>query len=267
MIVPGRVSIVWPYWQRGEAMLAGLRSMRECYDGKLDLEIVVVDDGSPTNRARPALENVDAIAFNRIAAPLPLFPGGPMTGLQIHLVELPIKDGPLNPCVPINRGVAASSGEFIVLTNPETTHRSPVLIEMKKTIERLGRAAYVLAGVYCPEVAAWHCHSEFARAGYHFCTMLHRDLWDLAGGFDEDYRPGYCFDDPDFVQRLIRAGARFVFRDDLVVDHHQTEEAKHWRPRADWDMNRALYDRKWPNPKSHDGAPVDEATLQNWKRE
>jgi glycosyltransferase involved in cell wall biosynthesis len=253
MIVPGRISIVWPYWQRGAAMLRGLASMREHYSNE-DVEIVVVDDGSPVDSAAEALA--------RMTIPMRM-DGGPC--LRMSLMQLPVRQEPLNPCVPINRGVAAATGEFILLTNPETTHREPILAAMRDTIQRTDRSTYVLAGVFCPEATAWHCHSKHARAGYHFCTMLHRDLWDAAGGFDEEYRAGYCYDDPDFVQRLIRADARFVFRDDLVADHHQTEDAKHWRPREDWERNRALYESKWPNPKSHDGAPMTEEILQNWR--
>lgn len=251
-MTPNLISIIWPYWQRGEAMLRGAENMLRHYGGRSDVEIVVVDDGSPHDTAREAL--------NRIPTTI----GGKFSILPVRLVELPIKRGPLNPCVPINRGVAASQGEFIVLTNPENTHRAPILDAMREECKEPDD--YVLAACFCPETQAWHCHSIHANAGYHFCAMLRRTLWDKAGGFDEEYRDGYCFDDPDWVQRALRAGANFKFRDDLVVDHH-LEGAKHYRPREDWERNHELFFRKWPVTRSvfdrRIEGPMDEDRLNN----
>jgi glycosyltransferase involved in cell wall biosynthesis len=216
------------------------------YGGRDDLEIVIADDGSPTDTAEEALAHAP---FTRT--------------LPVLLINLPRKDGPLNPCVPINRAAGAANGEFLVLTNPETTHRTPILPAMREIIRSGGtNLRYVLAAVYCPDSGSWHCHSQHASAGYHFCTMLHRDLWEKAGGFDEDYREGYCYDDPDFVERVKRAGAVFTFRDELVADHHQFE-AKASMPMHLWERNRDLFFAKWPNriPMNRD----DEARLQNWK--
>lgn len=248
-MIDGMISIVWPYWRRGAEMLRGLASMEQHYGGRSDVEIVVVDDGSPENTAKESLDR-----------------SGMTRTLPVNLIELPRKDGPKNPCVPINRGVAAARGEFILLTNPETTHNAPILGEMRGEIARRGRKTYVLAAAWCPQSGSWHCHSERASAGYHFCTMLHRDLWDSCGGFDEEYRDGYCYDDPDFVQRLIRSEAEFVFRDDLIAEHHQDGAAKHSMPRELWDRNRNMFERKWPAPRAiKQGKPFTEALLQNWQ--
>jgi hypothetical protein len=248
-MTPGLISVVLPYWERADAAMSGLISLSQRYrhggDMREDIEVVVVDDGSPTEPARN-------------------FVSGASLGFRIRLVELPVKQYPMCPCTPINAGVAASDGEFIVLSNPETTHREPVLDAMRATIERIGPKTYVLAAAFCPDTGAWHCHSVHASAGYHFCTMMHRSLWDAAGGFDEAYRQGNCFDDPDFVQRLIRAGAKFVFRDDLVVDHHKHGATIGW-PREGWDRNHNLYWSKWPDPRGIDGMAMTHERLNNWK--
>ena len=249
MIVPNRISIIWPYWMRGEAMLRGLASMHEHYIHD-DVEIVIVDDGSPEDKAVNALRSQGTWVGN--------------WGDRIKLVELPIKQVPMNPCVPINRGVAASTGEYVLLTNPETTHRTPILAAMRETIGRLGPKTYVHAAVWCPESGSWHTHSQHASAAYHFAGLMRRDLFDAAGGFDEEYREGHCFDDPDFVQRALRAGAKFVFRDDLVADHRQDLGAKHSMPRELWDRNHALFWKKWPNPTCIDGTAMTYERLQNW---
>jgi hypothetical protein len=225
--------------------------MHDHYVEHGDVEIVIVDDGSPEDKAVDTLRRQGTWVGN--------------WGDRLRVVELPIKSDPKNPCVPINRGVATSTGEYILLTNPETTHRAPILDEMRGEIIARGPSTYVLAAAWCPQSDSWHCHSTGASAGYHFCTMLRRDLFDKAGGFDEEYRDGYCYDDPDWVQRVLVAGAKFVFRDDLVVDHHQDLDAKHSQPHALWERNNALFWGKWPTPKGHDGISIDNARLQNWR--
>lgn len=243
-MTPGKISVVLPYWERGEALVMGLTSLSQQYRG-LDVEVVVVDDGSPTQPAARVL-------------------AGASLGIDVRVIELPHKMEPKCPVTPINHGVANATGEFIVLSNPETTHRSPILGAMRETIQKLGPKTYVLAAAFCPDTGGWHCHSVYASAGYHFCTMLHRSLWDASGGFDEAYREGNCFDDPDYVQRLLRAGASFVFRDDLLVDHHKSGATIYW-PREGWDRNHALFWSKWPDPRCIDGTTMTHERLNNWK--
>jgi GT2 family glycosyltransferase len=81
-------------------------------------------------------------------------------------------------------------------------------------------------------------------AHYHFMTMLHRSLWDAAGGIDEDYREGTGYDDPDFVLRLARAGAKFVLRDDLVVEHIRGGAHAKWTD-DQFERNRKVFISKW----------------------
>ena len=75
-------------------------------------------------------------------------------------------------------------------------------------------------------------------------AMMHRSLWDAAGGFDEEYRRGAGYDDPDFVLRLHRAGAKFLIRDDLVVEHVRQGAHAAWAPGM-YVRNREIFMRKW----------------------
>lgn len=172
------------------------------------------------------------------------------------VVRLPIKNNPLNPCVPINRGVAASSGDIVAISGPEMMHRTPILEQMR---DELGddESKYVMAACWYPARRAWHCHSTLKRsddgdvgsilppgADYHFMSMMHRSLWGAAGGFDEDYRHGFGYDDPDFVMRLNRAGAKFLIRDDLVVEHIRDGAHAAVTP-AMYARNRGIFMNKW----------------------
>lgn len=221
------ISVILPYWRRAEVTARSLALYDKHYK-ELEFEVVLVDDGSG---------DVD----------------GDYPWLRI--IRLPLKDYAKNPCVPINAGVRAANGDVLVLSNPEVLHNNPVLLQMKQELDSLGENGYVLAACWCEDDKKWHCHSHITAGGYHeqlrqpkgsgfhFCAMLNRSLWDKAGGFDEDYRDGRAFDDPDWVMRVNRAGGVFKIRDDLVVEHVRRGAVANWSGGD----NKNLYLRKWEN--------------------
>lgn len=225
------ISICLPYWNRQTALHKALVTYARHYRD-MAMEVVIADDGS--------------IEPPRIPDALPWL---------VRVVHLPSKDVALNPCVPMNAAVAASRGDVIVLSNPEIVHEQPVLAQMAAELDRLGPLGYVLAAAWCPEEGVWHCHSSIAGdrpsgerqpagSGFHFCAMLSRNLWNAAGGFDEEYRNGAGYDDPDWINRVARAGAVFRIRDDLVVTHPRTGARSHW-PAGAFERNRRLFMSKW----------------------
>lgn len=198
-----------------------------------NLEIVIVDDGSPE---RPRLDG---------DYPWP-----------VRLIDLPPKDHALNPSVPLNRGVAQALGDIIVLTCPEVVHRAPILAAMREKLESLGPKGYVSAA--CWGGTWWYCHSTLMPppevvgrakapegAALHFCSMFNRSLFNEAGGFHEQYRDGLGYEDSDFLWSLHKAGAKFAICDDLITDHLPC-------PRSVWPAggaarNRAIFESRWPN--------------------
>lgn len=225
------ISIILPYWKRAAATDRSMALLAEHYP-KLDMEVVIVDDGSPEPYVAP-----DGMPW------------------PVKVIHLPFKETAKNPCVPINEGVAASNGEIIAISNPEILHKTPVLGQMLESIQ--DDKDYVLAAAWCEEQKRWHCHSSVSRrtdndvgqylpigANYHFLGMMRRKLWDEAGGFDNDYREGAGYDDPDFVRRLHKAGAKFLIRDDLIVEHPRSGAHSEW-PAGGHARNRALFMSKW----------------------
>lgn len=215
------ISICMPYFNRRELLSRTLASFDRLYD---DIEVSICDDGSKE---------------------APLAPGCIVTTLER-------KDHALNPCVPINTAVNASHGDIIVLTNPENEHRDDVLSPMLEELNRIGPDGYVTASCKNPD-GRWLAHSTIEGATplrgpmpdgaqFHFCAMLHRELWDRAGGFDEDYRPGQAFDDNDWLWRLEAAGAQFSHLDSCIVYH--TPTGTKW-PAGGWQRNAALLTAKW----------------------
>lgn len=225
------ISVVLPYWNRLAATKDALAAMAALY-ADMDLEIIVVDDGS-------------AETFSLTGSyPWP-----------VRVIRLPAKDVAKNPCVPINAGVRHARGDVLVISNPEILHTRPVFPEMLCELERLGERGYVLAAAWCDDEEKWHCHSSISGikhfgvqhpkgSGLHFCAMLHRAHFERVGGFDEDYRNGAGFDDNDFVMRLGKAGTKFLIRDDLVVKHPKAGARTKWTDGA-FERNAALFCRKW----------------------
>lgn len=225
------ISLILPYWQRLAVAQAALAQMAARYP-RLDLEVIVVDDGSPEAFTVP--------------------PGLPW---PVRLLRLPAKSGPLNPCVPFNRGAELAQGDIIALSNPETLHARPVLQALHSQLLADGPQGVVLAACQLEGTAVWHCHSSVAGqvvegvpmpdgAHWHFLSMMHRPLWDACGGFDEDYRHGAGYDDPDLVLRLDAAGAQFRIRDDLVVTHVRNQARSAWTPEQ-FERNRRVFLAKW----------------------
>ena len=232
------ISIVMPYWNRSDLLTKALDKYEELYSD-LDLEIVIADDGS---QDRPDI--------------------GKDRPWKVWIVRLPAKTEALNPCVPINAGVKRASGDIILLTNPETYHRAPIIQDMKVELGSLGEKGHVAAAVWATERGKWYVHSSMNEAtnknlgrapmpvgaGLHFCVMFYKTFFEEIEGFDEDYRAGQAYDDNDFLWKLQTAGAKFAIRDDLIVDHSSTETT--W-PAGGIQKNSALFYKKWKEVLSH----------------
>lgn len=212
-----------PYWERREALHRTLEQYADFYTG-LNFEVIVVDDGSEQEPDPPKL-------------PFP-----------VRVIKLGRKVMAKNPCIPINRGVDAADGDILVLTNPENLHRSPIFPQMFVQLQELGRLGYVQASCWSGE--KWLTHPSGAGKGcgplpegfgLHFCAMLYRELFERAGGFDEDYRDGAGWEDNDFAWRLHSVQAQSVVRPDLVVENERSRV--NWR--GGHARNRQLFEKKW----------------------
>ncbi len=129
-----------------------------------------------------------------------------------------------------------------MLTNPETEHSSNVFGAM---LEKLEPMTYVTAKCVQPsgfaEVPRRRKYDIPENSGFHFCTMLTRELWELAGGFDEKYRDGQAYEDIDWLYTLESVGADFVMVDETVI-HHPTDSQ--W-PKFGLTYNGCYFRDKW----------------------
>lgn len=224
------VSMIFPYWQRQKVTNEAIAKLNKLY-GDFDMEIVVVDDGSPEPFVAPDSD------------------------ISIKVIRLSAKTEPKDPCVPMNRGVENSSGEIVCLANPELMHDQPVLLEMVRQLTDIGERGVVMASVWCPDDKRWHVHPSIGGRTIHgvkmppwenstFLAVMFRKFWSLFGGFDEEYRDGWGYDDHDLVLRMAQHDPTVIVRPDLVVTHSRTGAKSAWTQ----DMlarNRKLFVKKW----------------------
>jgi hypothetical protein len=220
------ISLILPYWDRQAAADEALASIAKLYS-HLDLEVIVIDDGNP-------------VPF-RV----------PDTSLNLRVLTLPRKHEPKAPTLAWNEGVRAALGDVVILSCVEVIHTHPVLQQMANQVLRMGPKTYVLAAAWCPDDGKWHCHSSVKLprnpegTGLSFCAALRPALYWEAGGFDEEYREGAGYEDCDFINRMLAAGAKFVMRDDLKVLHPKRGATIAWGNEK-FLRNEAIFYRKWP---------------------
>lgn len=203
---------------------------------------------APDGNHHPVAATIWSVIRNYPEAEISLADDGSKWRLKVEgvrIFHLDPKQNALNPCVPINLAVRNSTRPVIVLTNPGAEIQ-PGMIE--RLLSELTPNGYVAAACREETTGEWLCHSTFKAseklppgAGFHFLAMLTRELWDRAGGFDEDYREGQGYEDADFLWRLHAAGATFKILDDVVVSHRRSTTV--W-PAGGLERNRDLYRAK-----------------------
>lgn len=217
------VAVCLPYWIADGNIDGLVRTLGTVHGFYPEVQVSVCDDGSPT----------------------PAFAPGATEEFDVIVTMLPPKAAALNPCVAINAAVKNSDRAVVVLTNPGTLIHPGML---ERLLAELTPNGYVAAACRDVDTGAWLCHSTFKAsetlppgAGFHFLAVLTRELWDRAGGFDEDYRQGQAYEDADFLWRLHAAGATFKILDDVVIPHQRS--TTQW-PDGGLERNRTLYREK-----------------------
>lgn len=220
------ISVVTAYYNRKKLFTRTLKSMLPYY-GKIDFEVVVVDDGSDE------LERLEDLQTD--------FPF-----LRVIRLEKQNK-WYKNPCIPFNIGFEAVKGDKIIIQNPECYHFGAVLEYVNahlKENEYLSFGCFSMDKLNTDDDAlffdqknifkliennnrsfstdgdlGWYNHSKFRPEAFHFCVaLMSTDLFDL-GGFDERYAKGVGYDDDELIWRIKNKKMQIKFIDDQIVLH------------------------------------------------
>lgn len=195
-----------------------------------DFEVVIVDDFSDLSQS-----------------PKILIPEFPELNLKIiTLAETFSQKNYCNPCIPFNEGFRQSSGDIVIIQNPECCHHGDVI---EYTLNHITDENYLCFCCFASSHAqlselhthgtidisnplelnaggnCWYVHDQHRPIAWHFTTAISRHNLKQLNGFDERLAFGRCSDDVEFLYRIGHLGLNIEYvRDPFVI--HQ------WHPRA-----------------------------------
>jgi len=153
----------------------------------------------------------------------------------------------------VNAGfLAAKDAEFIVLINPDTRLKQGCIEELAaalKSTPSAGIAAAKMMNMHnnavidCMGTAVTSAFGQlsvgngraslpgfeqkrYVPAACGGCMMIRSELFELIGGFDEDYF--LCWEDMEFSLRAYRSGYRCVYASKAVIYHAATSIMGRW---------------------------------------
>lgn len=208
-----KYSFLMPYYRRKNQFHNTLLSLYWWYGDRSDWEVIVVQDK----------KCVDDL--------------GGYTDPRIHIVRG--KQDALNPCVAYNQAAQEAMGTHFIITNPECYHVSDVLEFFDRSFNECSVAYPIAACRHVKYAGAlqeynsmlgapimWYQHSVHRNKQYHFCTAIDKNIYNVLGGFDEDYADGYCYDDDDFIDKVYAANLLCKTDDTVLVLHQEHEKLK-----------------------------------------
>jgi GT2 family glycosyltransferase len=165
-----------------------------------------------------------------------------------------------NPCIPYNIGFKASTGDKIIIQNPECCHMGDVLSytdqhltdDVYLSYHAYGCTKQDLKFLHADEPVPMFSHSKKARwynheterpVAFHFCNAITRNNLIKINGFDEAYSTGHNYDDAEILHRIRNLGLQIKFVADPWVIHqyHPKSYGHPDNPQPTTD-NRVLYE-------------------------
>lgn len=219
-----------PYYNRKPLLINTLKSISR-FESVNQCEIIIVDEASESQHQ---LQDISS-----------MFPH-----LNLKIYRFENRTG-YCPVYVHNKSFELSSGEIIIIQNPESYHVHNIV---QHAIDNIKPNDYLVYGCYslndqetdkflkdnntpiqianqcADKYRGWYQHSIYRNACYNFCTAIRReDLLDL-GGFDERYAPNAAFGDDEFITRVRRKGMNIVVIDDLYTYHQYHQHFHMYAP-------------------------------------
>lgn len=241
------ISIVIPYYNRRSLLINTLKSI-EFFSGGLDVEIIIVDDGSE--------EKINDIHS--------LFPN-----LKIVLVVIKKnKSGWRAPAIAYNAGFDIAKGDIILLNSCDCVHGGDILHFVQhhmygnnylcfatlagteqinnffSTVQWAEDTAYQATKQYGFQNGWWRAHKT-NRILIPFCASIFRSDLEKLNGYDERFADGIGYDDCDFIDRVGNLGLNMVLVDDPYCIHQYHELVQYTNDRN----KRLLEDLTKEEPK------------------
>ena len=251
------------------------RCLKSLSDPKLQgayavpIELIVVDNASSDG----SIEMLHA--WNQLR-PEPLAP------LCSRKVILNLENRGFGPAV--NQGLASAQGEYLVILNNDTIvtagwarglmrhlQRDPELGMVGPVTNNIGNESMIRLpddSIKQTCLAARRYNLDHAGERYplriaaFFCVMMPRRIYDLVGGLDERFVPGF-FEDDDYCLRIAQAGFKIACAEDVFVYHELSasfDQLAAAKRAAIFERNKALFEAKWGPWIPHQYRPVSADT-------
>lgn len=254
-----KVSIVMSFINRRKQLEATLKTI---HNSKYkNVEIIITDDASNDN------ENIDDFV-NKY-------------GIILIKVNKNEKTW-TNPVVGYNKAIMKSTGEIVIIQNPEVCHVNDVI---SFTVNNLTEADYISfscctspnfrANEHIYNVIAttglnksilndlnkyrvknrkrvvpWYNHPTIRPVHYHFCAAIHRKNLNRIRAFSYEYKDGYSYDDVDLVMKIsydLKLNTKIIPPDDIFVIHqyHNSHVVSKMAMDRELRINHDIYDKKF----------------------
>jgi len=229
MAIEDNFQIILLTYKRHDLLTARLAELRRFYYNRPDVNLLVVDNGSPDPKIHMILQS-----YNEDR-------GGVWDNRTIRIPEN-IGFGPA-----MNHGVEQSAGKYIFLLSDDVRITGNFVNEIK-----LDLFAYP-DGIICNEVVNWPAGwNQFGLKpvihypqGYFLAFT--RDVWEKLGGFDERFVP-YDYEDVDLGYRAKLMGIPIV-QSSAPVIHDAAGTIGYSPERMEHTVRmRALFAKKWNLP-------------------
>ena len=245
MADPPIVSVVIPVYNHRDVTTRCLRSIADSWFESLDVQFIVVDDGS----------------FDGTSDILT-----PLTG--IDYVRSGKNEGFVRAC---NRGAAMARGTYVCFLNNDTVVNGGWLEYLVKTAESDTRIGVVGAKLLYPDgrlqeagniiwrdATGWNVgHAENPQdPRYNFvrdadyvsgaALLVRRELFEHVGGFSETFRPAY-YEDADLCFGVRKLGYRVVYQPRAEIIHYEglTSGDERFGVKRFQETNRPRFREKW----------------------
>ncbi len=152
----------------------------------------------------------------------------------IKMSNLNNKKTYVGPSVPYNVGFRMSTGDTIIIQNPECCHMGDVISYVNQNLKDGVYLSFHCFATGKREVETlhntgklnieesngrWYNHEIHRPASYPFTTAItSKDLIEL-NGFDERYAQGFNYDDDELIERIKKKGLEIKFVEDPWVIH------------------------------------------------
>ncbi|SNS23592.1 Glycosyltransferase, GT2 family [Noviherbaspirillum humi] len=168
-----------------------------------------------------------------------------------------------------NVGLAAASGEYLVLLNNDT-YVTPGWVrtmmrhlQLNPEIGLIGPVTNNIGNEAKIEIAYDDMQQMLRKSAAHtrrhigktfrlhtaafFCVMMPRVVYQQVGPLDEAFGRGF-FEDDDYCRRVEQLGKEIACAEDVFIHHHLSasfNKLKSKERQALFDQNRVLYEAKW----------------------